>query len=152
MNKKIYFATDHAGFELKNIILAFVRDELRHDVVDCGATILDTADDYPDFVHQAVKAVGEDSVNSLAIVFGHSGQGEAKVANRYQGVRAVVYYGHELEVINLAREHNDSNVLSLGAHFVSTDEAKKAVALWLSTAFSGDERHVRRISKIDLSN
>jgi ribose 5-phosphate isomerase B len=145
---KIYFATDHAGFELKNVLVEYVKT-LGFEVEDCGAKSLDKEDDYPDFITLAAKAVSSDPVNSKAIVLGGSGQGEDIVSNRFPGVRAVVYYGGNLEIIKLSRQHNDANILSLGARFLTLDEAKEAVKLWLETPFSGEERHLRRIQKID---
>lgn len=146
---KIYIATDHAGFALKEQILEYVRDVLGYEVFDCGAETLIPGDDYPAFMKVAARAVSEDPAESKALIFGWSGQGEAIVANRFPHVRAVVYYGGQLEIIRLSREHNDANVLSLGAHFMSVEEAQEAVALWLQTPFSQDERHVRRIAQID---
>lgn len=145
----IYFATDHAGLTLKNILLSFVRDELHYEVNDCGAFEYIEGDDYPDFISLAAKAVGEDPEKRRAIIFGHSGQGEAIVANRFRGVRAVVYYGGESEIITLSRQHNDANVLSLGAHFLNSDHAKEIVLQWLITEFTHEERHQRRIAKLD---
>lgn len=145
---KIYFATDHAGFELKNVLVEYVKT-LGFEVEDCGAKSFDKEDDYPDFIALAAKAVSLDPINSKAIVLGGSGQGEAVVSNRFSGVRAVVYYGKNLEIIKLSREHNDANILSLGARFLTADEAKEAVKLWLETPFSGEERHLRRIQKIE---
>ena len=89
---KVYFAADHAGFELKNTLLAYVRDELGYDVEDCGATEYNAADDYSDFVATAAQAVAHDP-GSFGIVLGGSGQGEAMAANRVKGIRAAVYYG-----------------------------------------------------------
>ncbi len=146
---KIYFATDHAGFELKQNILVYVRDVLGYEVVDCGACAYDEGDDYPEYIRKAGEAVSQDSQNTKAIICGGSGQGEAIVANRFAHVRAVVYYGGQPEIIRLSREHNDANVLSFGARFVSIAEAQEVVSLWLRTPFSGDERHVRRIAQID---
>lgn len=145
----IYFATDHAGFELKNSIVDFVRDELGYEVVDCGAVTLDPNDDYPDFISLAARAVSEDPVNRRGIIFGGSGQGEAIVANKFPHVRAAVYYGVHKRIATLSREHNDANILSLGARFVTIEEAKDVVREWLLTPFSGDERHIRRIEKIE---
>lgn len=144
---KIHFATDHAGFNIKDELLAFVRDTLHYEVVDHGAFKLDQNDDYIDFVNPAAKAVS-DNPEDKAIILGGSGQGEAIAANRHPNVRAAVYYGHNLEIVRLSRDHNNANVLSLGARFVSLDDAKEAVRLWLDTPFSNDERHVRRINKL----
>lgn len=146
----IYFATDHAGFELKNILLAFVRDELHFEVIDCGALEFNPDDDYPDFIHQVAKAVSESPDNRRAIILGHSGQGEAMVANRYVGVRAVVYYGGESEIVTLSRQHNNANILSLGAHFLNQDYAKEMVMKWLVTEFTHEERHQRRLAKLEI--
>lgn len=159
---KIYLAADHAGFELKEALVPFLRDELHFEVEDCGARELDPHDDYPDIIGCAAGHVSEDvgaGVESRAIILGKSGQGEAMVANRFPGVRAAVYYGppsHKasdgrvaLDVIRLSREHNDSNVLSLGAGFLSIEEAKEAVRIWSETEFSGEERHRFRNEKID---
>ncbi|TAK56966.1 RpiB/LacA/LacB family sugar-phosphate isomerase [Patescibacteria group bacterium] len=148
---KIIFATDHAGFELKNVLVEYVKT-LGFEVEDCGAKFFDKEDDYPDFITLAAKAVSLDPTNPKAIVLGGSGQGEAIVSNRFSGVRAVVYYGKNLEIIKLSREHNDANILSLGARFLSSDEAKEAVKLWLETPFSYEERHLRRIQKIEQIN
>lgn len=143
----IYFASDHAGFALKQILLAYVRDELGHLVEDCGAFVYEPEDDYPDSVSLAAKKVSDAEGDARAIILGGSGQGEAMVANRYPNVRATVYYGGPDDIITLSREHNNANVLSLGARFLKEDEAKSAVTLWLSTPWSNDERHVRRIAK-----
>lgn len=141
----VHFASDHAGFEMKNALLKFV-EELGFEVKDHGAYELNEDDDYPDFVMSAVQEING---NCKAIIVGGSGQGEAMSANRLKGVRAAVYYGGNQEIITLSREHNDANVLSLGARFVSLDEAKEVTSLWLQTPFSDDERHVRRIGKLD---
>jgi len=145
----IYFATDHAGFAMKETLLSYVRDTLGHDVSDLGAYALDSEDDYPTYIKKAGEAVSKNPLDAKAIIFGGSGQGEAIVANKFPSVRAVVYYGGNLDIVKLSREHNDANVLSLGARFLSAEEAKEAIALWLSTPFSHDERHVRRITQID---
>lgn len=160
MQQTIYFAADHSGFELKRELMAFVSHELGLTVFDCGAQKLDETDDYPDYVHEAAKAVAEKPTYRKAVVLGASGQGEAMVANRYQGVRAAVYYGEpahkqtdasglELDMIHSTRVHNDANVLSLAARFIDPEEAKRAVKAWLTTEFTGEERHQRRITKID---
>ena len=148
MKPTVYFATDHAGFALKNVLLAYVRDELGYNVVDCGPSTYDAQDDYPDFISVAAEKISH-SPKNRAIILGGSGQGEAMVANRYAGVRATVYYGGVPEILTLSREHNDANILSLGARFLEDDEAKKIVATWLRGTFSGEERHIRRIKKIE---
>ncbi len=152
---KVIFASDHAGFTLKEILRAHVAT-LGYEVEDMGAHMYDVEDDYPDVIRPAAKRVAELGSEALGIILGGSGQGEAIIANRVPGIRAVVYYGapahghgHGADIIVLSREHNDANVLSLGARFLSEDDAKDAVTLWLETKFSSDERHVRRIAKID---
>ena len=145
----VYFATDHAGFELKSRLLDYVRDELGHVVEDCGATTYDENDDYPVFIIAAAKKIAEDPKERRAIILGGSGQGEAMAANRIRGVRAAVYYGGNTKVIALSREHNDANILALGARFVELARAKEVVKEWLSVPFTHEERHERRIAQID---
>lgn len=145
---KIYLASDHAGFSLKETVHTYLR-ELDYDVEDVGADRENPDDDYPEIMARAAQQVSEQPEQNKAIIFGGSGQGEAIVANKFPSVRAVVFYGGALDIITLSREHNDANILSLGARFVTEDEAKEAVGLWLSTAFSGDIRHVRRIAQIN---
>jgi len=142
----IYLASDHAGFELKEAVKEYLA-ELNQAVEDFGAYSVDPDDDYPDFIIPAAQKVAEDLVNNRGIIFGGSGQGEAIAANKVQGIRAVVYYGGSLDVVQLSRQHNNANVLSFGARFVTPEEAKKAVKLWLETEFE-DGRHMRRIKKI----
>ena len=142
---KVYLATDHAGFELKEKVKEFLQDD-GYEVKDFGAYEFDKNDDYPDFISKAAEAVSKDP-QSRGIILGGSGQGEAMVANKFPNVRAVVYYGN-MDMIPLTREHNDANVLSLGARFLTEDEAIEAVKLWLETPFTDEERHVRRIEKI----
>jgi ribose 5-phosphate isomerase B len=160
---KIYFAADHAGFELKNALIAYARDELNAEVEDCGALAYDKDDDYPQFIAIAARKLSADvaaGMDSRAVVIGASGQGEAIVANRFKGVRCALYYGapagvqkdmsgRELDMLSSTREHNNANALSLGARFLSLDEAKSAVKNWLFTTFPGEERHARRIRAID---
>lgn len=149
----IYFATDHAGFAVKEMVYAYVRDQLGYDVVDCGATQFAATDDYPQYIAKAAAAVSANPEHSRAIIFGGSGQGEAMVANKYQGVRATVYYGGDTEIITLSRQHNNANILSLGARFLSETEAKDVVTLWLQTEFTYEERHQRRIEQfLDLGS
>jgi ribose 5-phosphate isomerase B len=143
---KIYLATDHAGYNLKEAVKAYLLAK-EYEVKDCGAFSLEPTDDYPDYVSRAAEAVASDH-HSMGVIFGGSGQGEAMDANRYGHVRCAVYYGGSLDIIRLSREHNDANMLSLGARFVSESEALKAVVLWLNTAFSDEARHKRRIDKM----
>lgn len=144
---KIYLGTDHAGFELKEKVKAYLKAQDFH-VEDQGAFELKPEDDYPDFIKVVATIVAADP-ESRGIIFGGSGQGEAICANRYPRVRATVYAGGGLDLVKLAREHNNCNVLSLGARFISFEEAKEAIDLWLSTPFSGDDRHIRRNLKLD---
>lgn len=166
--KKIFIGTDHVGFELKAKLIPYLQ-ALGYEVVDKGALEYDAADDYPDFIIPVAKAVAEMPEEHKGIVIGGSGQGEAMAANRVKGVRAALVYGPALpkqsvdasgresqepyEMIRLTREHNNANVLSLGARFLTENEAKMVVKMWLEAPFTADERHVRRIKKIDeLSN
>jgi ribose 5-phosphate isomerase B len=150
IKKTIIIASDHAGFALKSYLIEALRAE-GHTVEDVGAPFLDAHDDYPVYVVPAAMRVAEKPEKYSAIVIGKSGQGEAIVANRFPMVRAAVFYGGPRghEILTLSREHNDANVLSIGAGFVSNEEARDAVKLWLSTPFSGEERHARRIELID---
>lgn len=144
----IYLGTDHAGFELKEGIKKFLEDK-GYEVRDFGASSYDEKDDYPDFIHPVAKAITENPEDDLGIVLGGSGQGEAMICNRYKGVRAAVYYGGSKDIITLSKEHNNANVLSLGARFIDKEEALKIIELWLKTPFSKEERHERRIAKIE---
>ncbi len=144
---KIYIGTDHAGFELKEKLVGFLSD-LGHDVEDKGAFTFDPTDDYPDFVRPVAEAVAQDE-GSLGIVLGKSGEGEAMVTDKVEGIRTAVYYGGSLDIPRLAREHNNANILSLGAGFLSEDEAKQAVKIFIETPFSGEARHERRVEKIE---
>jgi len=145
---KILLASDHAGYELKNVIVSFLKDE-GFDVEDMGAPVYDKDDDYPTIMLPVAMRVVSDPENVRAIVFGKSGNGEAMLCNRFPGIRAAVYYGGPTEIIRLSREHNNSNILSIGAGFVGEEEAKEAVKLWISSRFSGDERHIRRNEMLD---
>ena len=145
----IYLATDHAGFALKEKVKLFLESG-GYTVADMGAYEENKDDDYPDFMTAAAQAIANDlirGIDSKGIIFGGSGQGEAMAANRIDGVRAAVYYGGPTDIITLSRQHNDANILSLGARFVSEDEACAAVKLWLEAPFSNEERHRRRILK-----
>ena len=156
---KIYIGSDHAGFALKQALIAHLGMQ-GHIVVDKGAHTLTPGDDYPDFIFPVAFAVasevekGRTTDEVRGIVIGGSGQGEAIAANRITGIRAAVYYGGSLfnahfDIVKLSRQHNDANILSFGARFVSTSRAKKALDLWVATPFSNDPRHIRRIKKLD---
>lgn len=144
---KIALGADHAGFKLKEQMRDFLVS-LGHEVVDKGAFSFDPADDYPDFIFPVAHAVADGEVER-GVVFGKSGQGEAMCANRVKGVRAALYLGEDMGIVKLSREHNNANVLSLGAGFVNQEAAQEVVSLWLDTPFSEEERHARRIKKLD---
>jgi len=158
---KIYIGSDHVGYDLKEKLKIYF-SELGYEMEDKGAFKYDANDDYPDFIRPVAEAVAQDK-ESRGIILGGSGQGEAMCANRVKGARAAVFYGEAVpkeaidikgqksadpfEIILLERKHNDANILSLGARFLSEDEIKFAAELFLSTKFEGAERHVRRIGK-----
>ena len=144
---KIYIATDHAGFELKNRLKEFLQSK-NHDVEDCGDLVFDSLDDYPDFILPAAKKVSANK-NSKGIILGGSGQGEAMTANRIKGVRAIVYYGGPNEIVKLSRMHNNANIISFGARFISFEKAVEVLEIWLNEEFEGG-RHKTRINKLDL--
>ena len=160
---KIYISSDHTGYEFKKRLKTYLEElSLGYEVVDKGAFKYDKDDDYPDFIRPVAEAVADD-VEARGLILGGSGQGEAMCANRVKGARAVVFYGPKVaikeidvigrrssdpfEIIKLARTHNNANILSVGLRFVSEDETKFAIELFLSTKFEGEERHVRRINK-----
>lgn len=162
---KIALTTDHAGMEVISNLREYIQS-LGHECEYYGPSELVTDDDYPDYMFPAARAVANGDCQ-MGVLLGGSGQGEAIAANRIAGVRCAVYYGSarpvrsidasgsiatdEFEILRLSRQHNDANVLSLGARFLSLDDMKSAISLWLATPFSGDERHQRRISKLDSS-
>ena len=144
---KIYIGSDHAGYELKEKLKAYMQT-LNIEFVDKGAFNLNKEDDYPDFIVPVAEAVVKDA-ESLGIVIGGSGEGEQISANKIDGIRAIEFYGGNLEIVKLGREHNNANILSLGARFITEDDAKNAILLFMNTPFTNDERHVRRIEKIN---
>lgn len=144
----IAIASDHAGFPMKQELISFLKDE-GYEVVDHGGFKYEEGDDYPDFVKLVARDVSRHPDTLKGIVLGGSGTGEGVVCNRFPNVRAVVYYGGNVEVVSLSREHNDANILSIGARFIGLPEAKMVVKNWLETPFTEDERHIRRIEKID---
>lgn len=141
---KIYLAADHAGLELKNKIKDFIPSN--YEVVDEGAFVYDANDDYPDFISKAAAEVSKDP-QSFGIVIGKSGAGEEIVANKFKNVRAVL--GFSAQNVRLSRQHNNANVLSLGSDFTNETEAKELVSIFLETPFSAEERHVRRLKKLE---
>jgi len=143
----IHLATDHAGLELKNAIKDYLKGK-GHEVTDHGAHEYDAQDDYPDFIFPCAKAIAAED-DSCGIILGGSGQGEAMAANRIKGVRAAVYYNGPEKIVKLSREHNNANVLSLGARFMTAKEIYDVIDLWLNEPFAGG-RHQRRIEKLDL--
>ena len=138
---RVHIGTDHAGFELKEKVVAHLR-EAGHDVVDHGAHAYDALDDYPPFCIEAAQAV-VDEPGSLGIVIGGSGNGEQMAANCVEVVRAALVWSDA--TARLAREHNDANVVAVGARQHSEEEAIALIDAFLETPFSGDERHQRRI-------
>jgi ribose 5-phosphate isomerase B len=141
---RVYLGSDHAGYELKNHLVEWLAGQ-GHEAVDCGPATYDGEDDYPPFVmHAAARTVGDPG--SLGIVVGGSGNGEAIAANKVTGVRAALAWSEE--TARLAREHNDANVVSIGARMHAIDEATRFVEIFLTTPFSGVERHVRRIAML----
>ena len=142
----IHIATDHAGLELKEKVKSYL-SKLDYEVVDHGAYEYEALDDYPDFIFPCADAVSDDP-NSKGIILGGSGQGEAMAANRVKGVRAAVFYNGPDEIVKLSRQHNDANILSLGARFMTDQEMYDIIELWLSTKFESG-RHKRRIEKLD---
>tara|TARA_Y100001934_G_C12363701_1_gene782206 strand:- start:1647 stop:2084 length:438 start_codon:yes stop_codon:yes gene_type:complete len=142
----IHLATDHAGLELKDSIKDYLLNK-GHDVTDHGAYEYDALDDYPDFIFPCAKAVASDS-SSRGIILGGSGQGEAMAANRINGARAAVFYNGPMEIVKLSREHNNANILSIGARFMSDNEIINVLEIWFKEPFGGG-RHQRRIDKLD---
>ena len=159
--RKVYFAADHAGLALKNALMEHTRI-LGYEVEDMGAYAQNPDDDYPDFMMPLAKRIAAEP-EARGVIVGGSGQGEAMCANRIPGIRAAVFYGpmrvtaaldidggHSedgYDAIRLPRRHNNANILSIGARFVSGDEADKAVRIFLETQFSDSPRHARRLAK-----
>jgi ribose 5-phosphate isomerase B len=141
---RVHLGCDHAGFELKQVLRDWL-DAQGHEAVDHGAVELDPSDDYPPFCLSAATA-GAEEPGSLGIVLGGSGNGEQIAANKVRGVRAALAWNEETAA--LAREHNDANVLSLGARMHTHEEAVRMVETFVTTNFSGDGRHTRRIEML----
>jgi ribose 5-phosphate isomerase B len=158
----IYLGTDHTGFEIKNKVKSFLISK-GYEVKDCGAFEFDKDDDYPDFISKAARGVSENP-NNLGIIFGGSGQGEAIVANKFPNVRCALFYSQSVpigaadisgressdpfEMLKLTKEHNQSNMLSIGVRFLKEEDVLKAIQIWLEAPAASEERHLRRIDKI----
>lgn len=162
---KVYFGSDHAGFELKEKLKKLV-ESLDHEVVDCGADHFDADDNYPDFIIPAARGVADaNSKDVVGIIIGGSGQGEAMAANRIHGIRATVFYGPRVavravdhtgrkstdpyEIVNLSRSHNAANMLAIGVRFVSDEEAETAVKHWLESDAEVKDRYMNRINQVE---
>jgi ribose 5-phosphate isomerase B len=145
---RVHIATDHAGLEFSADLQEHLTRE-GHEVVDHGPATFDPLDDYPSFCIAAARAVVADQkagVEALGVVFGGSGNGEQIAANKVAGIRAALVWNRD--TARLAREHNDANVISIGARQHSIDEAVLFIDTFLSTPFSGEERHARRIAQL----
>ena len=141
---RIHIGGDHAAYELHQSLVAHLRGT-GHDVVDHGPFAYDAQDDYPVFVLRAAEAVAADQ-GSLGVVLGGSGNGEQIAANKVAGIRAALAYSAELA--SLARLHNDAQIVSIGARFTPDDVAKQIVDTFVSTEFSDEERHSRRLGMV----
>ena len=141
---RVYLGSDHAGFELKQRLVEHVTS-LGHEPVDCGPHDYDAEDDYPPYIIETATRVAGDP-GSAGIVLGGSGNGEAIAANKVRGIRCAIAFS--ADTARLAREHNDANMVSLGARMYDEASALQFVEIFLSTSFSGDERHVRRLAQL----
>lgn len=141
---RVHLGSDHAGFELKAAVVKRLV-ELGHEPVDHGAPVYDAVDDYPPYVLRAAEATARDT-GSLGIVIGGSGNGEAIAANKVKGIRCAL--AHSEQTAQLAREHNDANVVSVGARMHDEATAIRLVEVFLTTPYSGEERHTRRIEML----
>jgi len=141
---RVYIGADHAGYEFKNHIVSWLKEH-GHEVEDCGPFVYDAEDDYPAFCLRAAQGVADDP-GSLGIVIGGSGNGEQIAANKVRGIRAALAWSEE--TARLAREHNNANVLSVGARMHPQEEATRFVETFLATPFSGEARHSRRIAQL----
>jgi ribose 5-phosphate isomerase B len=138
---RIYLGSDHAGYDLKNHLVTWLKAQ-GHEVVDCGPETFDAQDDYPPYVMLAASRTASDP-DALGVVIGGSGNGEAIAANKVDGVRAALAWS--TETAQLGRQHNNANVVSVGARMHTEEEATSFVETFVNTPFSGDERHIRRI-------
>lgn len=141
---KLYIAADHVGFALKNELKPYLESE-GHEVIDCGNTVFEPEDDYVEFILKAAEAVANDPT-ALGIIIGKSGNGEQIAANKVKNIRAALCWNEDMA--RLAKEHNNANIISLGADFVDTEGANAIVRVFINTPFSQEERHIRRVEKI----
>jgi len=145
---RVHLGSDHAGLDLKDHLLGWLADH-GYEVVDHGPFVYDAVDDYPVFCLRAAEGVAAEraeGLDSLGVVIGGSGNGEQMAANKVIGIRAALVWSEETAV--LAREHNDANVVSVGGRLHSLDDMTRFVEVFLATAFTGEERHVRRIGQL----
>lgn len=141
---RIHIATDHAGLEFKNVLKKHLEGQ-GIEVVDHGAHIYNPEDDYPEFIIAAAEAVAQDT-SALGVVFGGSGNGEQIAANKVAGIRAALVWNEN--TARLARQHNNANIISIGAREHSQEETLRLIDLFIAEPFQGEERHVRRIAQI----
>jgi ribose 5-phosphate isomerase B len=141
----VYIGSDHGGYEMKEELKKWLQEN-GYEVEDLGAHSMDPQDDYPDFIIPVAQKVSSNP-DSLGLILGRSGNGEAIAANKVKGVRAALCLNEEMA--RKAKEHNNANILSLGGDYISMDEAKAILKAFLDTPFSGDERHARRIKKFE---
>jgi ribose 5-phosphate isomerase B len=142
---RIYVGSDHAAFELKNAVVEHL-GRTGHDPIDCGPLTYDAEDDYPVYVLRAAEKVAADP-GSLGVVLGGSGNGEQIAANKVRGIRAALAFSDA--TAQLSREHNNANVLSLGARMYAETDALRFVDIFIATAFSTEPRHARRLAMIE---
>jgi ribose 5-phosphate isomerase B len=152
---KIFIGTDHEGYVLKEKLLTFLKVK-GYEVVDKGAFSYDEEDDYPDYAALVAREVSKDPEGSRGVILGGTGEAEAIVSNRFPHVRAIAYYGKANPVVDVeagilarSRKHNNSNILSLGARYFTEESMMEVVNYWLITPFLAEERHIRRLAKID---
>lgn len=156
MSQTIHLATDHAGFAYKELIKTYLTQK-GYTIIDHGAHIEEPTDDYPVYIHKAALEISKAAENyevdpqTVAIVLGGSGQGEAIAAGRLPYVRTTVCYGgsHAKEILELGRNHNNANVLAIGARFIQSADVLEFVSLWLKTPFSKEPRHIQRLEQIE---
>lgn len=141
---RVHLGGDHAAYEIQRDLVAWLAEQ-GHEVIDHGPVDYDAEDDYPGFVLAAARGVAADP-GSLGVVLGGSGNGEQIAANKVAGIRAALAW--EVELARLAREHNDAQVVSIGARFTSGEQAREIVRTFLETPFTGVERHARRLAQV----